>query len=32
LKTYTLVDQISFHSPKALETLRFLESYEVGEK
>ena len=32
LKTYTLVDQISFHSPKVLETLRFLESYEVEEK
>jgi hypothetical protein len=29
LKTHTLVDQISFHSPKALETLEFVESYEV---
>jgi hypothetical protein len=29
LKSYTLVDQISFHSQKALETLRFVESYEV---
>jgi hypothetical protein len=29
LKTHTLIDQISFHSPKALETLHFLRSYIV---
>ncbi len=29
LKSYTLVDQISFHSDKALETLQFVESYVV---
>jgi hypothetical protein len=29
LKTHTLVDQISFHSPKVLKTLRFMKSYEV---
>ena len=27
LKTHTLVDQISFHSQKAVEALRFLESF-----
>ena len=29
LKTHTLVDQVSFHSPKALELLLFIKSYGV---
>jgi len=29
LKTHTLVDQISFHSPQVLKTLRFMESYTI---
>ena len=29
LKAYTLINQISFHSPKALKTLQFVESYWV---
>jgi len=29
LKTHTLVDQISFHSPKALKMLRFVKYYGV---
>lgn len=28
LKTHTLVDQISFHSQRAVEMLRFIESYK----
>ncbi|MGL4943350.1 MAG: DUF3990 domain-containing protein [Thermoguttaceae bacterium] len=27
LKTYTLVNQVSFHTPKALQQLTFIESY-----
>jgi hypothetical protein len=29
LKTHTLVNQISFHSTKAIDTLQFIESYNV---
>ena len=31
LKTYLLSNQISFHTPKALECLKYIETVEVGE-
>ena len=31
LKTYLLSNQISFHTPKALECLKYIETIEVGE-
>lgn len=31
LKTYLLSNQISFHTPKALKCLKYIETVEVGE-
>ncbi|MDR3188220.1 MAG: DUF3990 domain-containing protein [Prevotellaceae bacterium] len=31
LKTYVLFDQLSFHTPKAIETLRFVKTVNVHE-
>lgn len=32
LKAYKTYDQLSFHTPRAIQALRFVESYEVNEK
>ena len=31
LKTYKLVNQISFHTPKAIDTIKYIETKEVEE-